>query len=94
MNINEFDALRPGDRVRNAAGHEADVVSRTPSTVNISWKAPGSGASGVTFALNRMGNNWWGLDVVDPLPRCEHGAALRDGAGEGLEPPCGCRAAS
>lgn len=27
-----------------------------------------------------------------PLPRCEHGSALRDGAGEALEPPCGCRA--
>lgn len=25
------------------------------------------------------------------LPRCAHGAALRDGAGEALEPPCGCR---
>lgn len=26
-----------------------------------------------------------------PLPRCEHGAALADGGGELLEPPCGCR---
>ena len=25
-----------------------------------------------------------------PLPRCEHGAALRDHAGEVLAPPCGC----
>lgn len=28
---------------------------------------------------------------LDPLPRCEHGNALRDGAGETLEPSCGCR---
>lgn len=26
-----------------------------------------------------------------PLPRCDHGKPLRDGAGEALEPPCGCR---
>src|SRR6266436_2257261 len=26
-----------------------------------------------------------------PLPRCIHGNALRDGAGEILEPTCGCR---
>jgi hypothetical protein len=26
------------------------------------------------------------------LSRCRHGAALRDGAGEALEPTCGCRA--
>jgi hypothetical protein len=25
-----------------------------------------------------------------PLPRCSHGNALRDGAGEMLEPSCGC----
>lgn len=27
-----------------------------------------------------------------PLPRCVHGNALKDGAGERLEPNCGCRA--
>lgn len=35
------------------------------------------------------------IDYVEtnhPLPRCPHGSALRDGAGEALEPPCGCRA--
>ena len=26
-----------------------------------------------------------------PLPRCRHGKALKDGAGELLEPTCGCR---
>lgn len=26
-----------------------------------------------------------------PLPRCRHGAALRDHSGEVLVPPCGCR---
>lgn len=31
-------------------------------------------------------------ELVGPLPRCIHGAALRDGGGESLEPPCGCRA--
>lgn len=25
-----------------------------------------------------------------PLPRCEHGQALRDHSGELLDPPCGC----
>ena len=28
---------------------------------------------------------------TDTLPRCEHGSCLRDGAGERLQPPCGCR---
>ena len=35
------------------------------------------------------------IDYVEanhPLPRCEHGQALRDHSGEALEPPCGCRA--
>jgi hypothetical protein len=27
-----------------------------------------------------------------PLPKCRHGYNLRDGSGEALEPPCGCRA--
>jgi hypothetical protein len=27
-----------------------------------------------------------------PLPRCDHGNALRDHSGEVLEPTCGCRA--
>lgn len=27
-----------------------------------------------------------------PLPRCQHGNALKDGGGELLEPSCGCRA--
>lgn len=31
-------------------------------------------------------------EAVGPLPRCPHGSALKDGAGEVLEPPCGCRA--
>lgn len=26
-----------------------------------------------------------------PLPRCAHGKALRDGAGEPLAPDCGCK---
>jgi hypothetical protein len=26
-----------------------------------------------------------------PLPRCRHGKPLKDGAGELLEPSCGCR---
>lgn len=29
-------------------------------------------------------------ESVNPLPRCPHDNALRDGAGEALEPPCGC----
>jgi hypothetical protein len=29
-----------------------------------------------------------------PLPRCMHGHAVRDGAGERLEPSCGCTSAS
>lgn len=28
-----------------------------------------------------------------PLPRCQHGAALRDHSGEVLAPPCGCQLA-
>ncbi len=30
-------------------------------------------------------------EVEDPLPRCKHGNNLRDGAGEALQPDCGCR---
>lgn len=31
------------------------------------------------------------LEREHPLPRCPHGSALADHAGERLEPPCGCR---
>jgi hypothetical protein len=31
------------------------------------------------------------VETYYPLPRCPHGSALRDGAGEILEPRCGCR---
>jgi hypothetical protein len=30
--------------------------------------------------------------VAGLILRCVHGSAIRDGAGEALEPPCGCRA--
>jgi len=30
------------------------------------------------------------VDAHHPLPRCEHGTALRDGGGEVLAPSCGC----
>lgn len=29
--------------------------------------------------------------TTDPLPRCRHNNCLQEGAGERLEPPCGCR---
>lgn len=66
MNIKEFDALAVGDRVRNGEGHEAEVVSRTEAAVTIRWSGPqaNSAAGGPTFALYRVGNNWWPLDVV------------------------------
>ena len=32
------------------------------------------------------------VETHAPLPRCEHGSPLRDGAGEFLEPLCGCSA--
>lgn len=31
------------------------------------------------------------VNAFYPLPRCRHGHALRDHAGECLEPSCGCR---
>jgi len=31
------------------------------------------------------------IEETPELPRCAHGSALMDGAGELLEPPCGCR---
>lgn len=31
------------------------------------------------------------VETFHPLPRCDHGNCLRDGAGEILEPFCGCR---
>lgn len=34
------------------------------------------------------------VEANHPLPRCKHDAALRDGAGEALEPPCGCHASA
>lgn len=30
------------------------------------------------------------VEAYYPLPRCPHGNALEDGAGERLEPSCGC----
>lgn len=31
------------------------------------------------------------VNTFYPLPRCRHGHALKDHAGERLEPSCGCR---
>ncbi len=33
------------------------------------------------------------LEKNHPLPRCAHGNALRDHAGDTLEPSCGCKRA-
>jgi len=42
--------------------------------------------------IGKLSNAIEFAERVGPLPRCVHGAALRDGAGEILEPPCGCTA--
>lgn len=84
MNIQEFEALRPGDRVRNAQGHEAVVVSRNISAVHIQWGAAGvSQGAAPTFALHRAGNNWWVLDVVpktETCPKCGYVCVISGGA--------------
>ena len=42
-------------------------------------------------AVKRLANAVAETERDYPLPRCRHGKALRDGGGENLEPPCGCR---
>jgi hypothetical protein len=43
-------------------------------------------------AVNRLARAIAQAETLDTLPRCVHGGCLIDGAGERLEPPCGCRA--
>ncbi len=40
--------------------------------------------------LDRLGAAIAFVNAKFPLPRCEHGHALRDDAGDTLEPSCGC----
>lgn len=42
-------------------------------------------------AMQRLSDAIRHVEQHHPLPRCEHGKPLRDGGGELLEPPCGCR---
>jgi hypothetical protein len=61
MTIDEFNELKPGDRIRNADGAEAEVVDVNMSGVRITW-----GSGPVTFPLYRASTIWFGLDVVKP----------------------------
>lgn len=47
-----------------------------------------------TAAVQRLADAVRKTERHHPLPRCIHGKALRDRAGEILEPMCGCRAES
>lgn len=61
MNIEEFEALKVGDKVRNAQGHEADVRLTGEYGVQVQW-----GGNGPLFTLYRAGRIWVGMDVVAP----------------------------
>lgn len=59
----------------------SDYVRNKVAEYRKAGKLPPSLSEAIEFA-----------ERVAPLPRCEHGHCLRDGSGDALEPPCGCRA--
>lgn len=62
MNQAEFDALKPGDKVRNAQGHEATVADVGEYGVRVQW-----GGNGPLFTLYRQGRIWVTMDIVPPV---------------------------
>ncbi len=51
-------------------------------------------ASCCSEQIERLNDAVLSLEQYHPLPRCKHGKALRDHAGDRLELSCGCTAKS
>lgn len=58
MTLDEFNELKPGDRIRNGDGAQAEVTEVNAAGVRISWGGL------VTFPLYRASTIWFGLEVV------------------------------
>lgn len=66
MTLDEFDALKPGDKVSNAQGHVADVATCGDYGVRVQW-----GGIGPYFTIYRSGRLWTQMDVVMQEPTSE-----------------------
>jgi len=85
------DSLSAELREENARLREALEKARKFIGQTEDYKIGSMGASHVVGVLTDA--IAWANENF-PLPRCRHGKALRDGAGEMLEPSCGCAALS
>jgi len=65
MTRDEFDALKPGDRVRNPENQEAVIVASGAYGHSIQW-----GGAGPVFTLLRLGRTWVPMTAV-PTPELE-----------------------
>lgn len=63
MTLDEFNTLKPGDKVSNVQGHTADVIAAGDYGVQVQW-----GGKGPAFTLYRQGRIWVTMDVVPPEP--------------------------
>jgi hypothetical protein len=63
MNIKEFEALTPGDRIDNGNGQVGTVTATNPGGVHVRW---GDSPSSPSFHIARMSTVWYGFDVVKP----------------------------
>lgn len=61
MNLQEFEALQPGDVIANSAGQRATVTATNPTAVHVRW---GDSPSSPAFVLSRHSTVWYGFDVV------------------------------
>jgi hypothetical protein len=59
MTFDEFNALEPGDKISNAAGHVATVLVTGPYGCKIQW-----GGDGPPFTVYAAGRLWASFDVV------------------------------
>jgi hypothetical protein len=61
MTQDEFNALKPGDKVRNGEGQIAEIVASGPHGHSYQWNG-----AGPVFNLFAAGNMWRGFSVVEP----------------------------
>lgn len=71
MNIDEFDALKAGDKITNGNGDTATVIEKLPHVANVRW---GDATQGPTFHLFRQGTTWFGLETVAGATEDDAGA--------------------
>lgn len=71
MNLIEFNALKPGDKIENAMSNSSgEVVEVFPGIVKVRWIAHGGGAAfdGVPRTYSVHSTIWFHWSKVEELP--------------------------